>query len=32
MLQHFFVGCEERGVEDRVDFPPRGDLEVESHL
>ena len=32
MFQGFLVGCEKGGMEDRVDFPLRGDTETESCL
>ena len=32
MLQHFLIGREERGMEDGVNLPLGGDLEMEGHL
>ena len=31
MFQYFLISREKRGVEDGVNFPPRGNLEVEGH-
>ena len=31
MLRHFLVSSEKGGVEDRVNLPPRGNMEVEGH-
>ena len=31
MFQGFLVGLEKRGMEDGVNFPSRGDAEMESH-
>ena len=32
MFRGFLISCEKGGMEDRMDFPPRGNMEAEGHV